>query len=62
MLKITARMKRGNPIISVFVDPEETMDAVLDIISDELTKNEARRVLLDKWIEGGRTISIERRV
>lgn len=59
-LKVTARSKRGAPITSVSVSEQETMGDVLDIISDELTKDSDRRALLDLWIEGGRMMSINR--
>ena len=59
-LKVTARTKRGAPIVSVSVSEQETMGDVLDIISDQLTQNSSRRVYMDKWIEGGRMMSINR--
>ena len=59
-VKVTARTKRGAPITTVSVSDEETMNDILNIISDELAKNESSRVWLDKWIEGGRMMSIDR--
>lgn len=61
-LKITAVTGKGHPIVTVTVNAEETMDAVLDIISDKLTTSPLNNVypLLDSWILGGRTIKIER--
>lgn len=57
-IKVTARTKRGHAIISVVMDAEEaTIEEVFNHISDQLTQNESRRVLLDKWIEGGRKLT-----
>ena len=57
-VKITAVSKRGAPIVSVHVNLDETLDTVLNIISDKLTKSSSRRALLDQWIVGGRMIKI----
>ena len=51
--KVTALTKNGAPIVSVFVNEDETLGDLLDIISDELAKNESRRVYLDKWRNEG---------
>lgn len=59
-VRVTARTKRGAPITTISVSAEETLNDILNIISDELSKNESRRVYLDKWIEGGRMMSINR--
>ena len=61
-VKITAVTKKGHPIVSVHVNLEETMDAVLDIITDELTTSGLNKVypLLDSWINGGRMMRVER--
>ena len=60
MVKVTARTKRGAPITTISVSGEETLSDVLNIVSDELSKNESGRVYLEKWIEGGRMMSIDR--
>lgn len=59
-IKVTAVTKKGHPIVSVYVSPEETLDAVIDIITDELTTSGLNKFypLLDAWINGGRLIKM----
>lgn len=61
-LFVTARNKRGAPIITLIVDDTDSLDTVLNAISDQLTQNPSRRVFLDKWIEGNRMISFRKEV
>ena len=58
MIKVTAVTKRGAPIISIHVRPDETLDAIMDKISDQLNQNSSRRGFLDKWILDGRNIRV----
>lgn len=56
MLKITAITKRGAPIVSRFINEDETLGDVLKIFKDEMSKNPSRQGFLDKWLESDMTI------
>ncbi len=51
--KVTALTKKGHPIVSLLVNENETLEDVINMITDQLTQNSSRRAYLDSWIAGG---------
>lgn len=51
--KVTALTKKGHPIVSLYVNDQETLEDVINMITDQLTQNSSRRAYLDSWIAGG---------
>lgn len=51
--KITATTARGAPIVTVFINDEETVEDMLKILIGQMDQNSSRRAFRDKWINDG---------
>jgi len=51
--KITATTAKGSPIVTVFINDEETVEDMLKILIGQMDQNSSRRAFRDKWINDG---------